>query len=53
MKIKKTRCFFSCPSDLSLQSYCPFQSIFILLHCKPVEAQVVNKISEEPLELRS
>ena len=27
---------FSCQSDLSLQSYCPFQSFS--LHCKPMEA---------------
>ena len=37
MKIKKT-VIFSCPSDLSLQSYCPFQSFSFLLHCKPMEA---------------
>ena len=38
MKIKKTHIFF-CPSDLSLQSYCHFQSFFFhLLHCKPMEA---------------
>ena len=35
MKIEKTR-IFSRPSDLSLQSYFPFQSFF--LHFKPMEA---------------
>ena len=36
MKIKETVFFFSCQSDLSLQSYCPFQSFS--LHCKHMEA---------------
>ena len=30
--------FFSCPSDLSLQSNCPFQSFSFSLYCKPMEA---------------
>ena len=34
---KKTR-IFSCPSDLSLQSYCPSKSFSFLLHCNPMEA---------------
>ena len=35
MKIKKTHIyFFSCPWDLSLQSYCPFH----FLNYKPMEA---------------
>ena len=29
--------FFSCTSDLSLQSYCHFQSFSFSLHCKPME----------------
>ena len=37
MEIKETR-IFSCPSDLSLQSYCPFQRFSFSLHCKPMEA---------------
>ena len=37
MKIKETR-IFSCPSDLSLQSYCPFQSFSFSVHCKLMEA---------------
>ena len=38
MKIKKTLNYFSCISDLSLQRYCPFQSVSCSLHCKHMEA---------------
>ena len=39
---------FSCPSDLSLQSYFPFQSFsfYYIVNLK----KLVNKISQEPLE---
>ena len=41
MKIKETL-IFSCPSDLSLQSNCPFHSFSFSLHCKPMEAREQN-----------
>ena len=40
--------FFHCQLDLSMQSYCPFQSLcFILLHCKPMETceQNISRIA--------
>ena len=49
MKIKKAR-IFSCPSDLSLQSYNPFRSFFSFkLQCKPIEAceRYISRIAWE------
>ena len=51
MKNKRTRIFFSFPSDFTLQSYAPYSTFFDF----PIVSlwNLVNKISREPLEIGS
>ena len=44
MKLKRP-VYFSCPSDLSLQSYCPLH--YFLFHYIVSQWNLVNKISQE------